>query len=206
MSKKVDLTGRRFGRLLVVKELETIKCQVRWECICDCGSTCTRQSSALSRPNRISCGCWQREIASELGKSRRQHSQSQQRAASIWRGMRNRCNNKNNYDYESYGGRGIRVCEEWDSSFEAFYRDMGEPGFRMEIERIDNDADYSKENCRWATRKQQMQNRRNTIFVIDGDVKISLADWCRKNSRNYKSSYALLRKHGSLSSNVRRAA
>lgn len=97
----------------------------------------------------------------------------------IWVAMRNRCNNQNNRRYGDYGGRGINVCDEWNSSFECFFRDMGEPRENESIERLDNLKGYSKENCIWATNKDQCNNRRSSVRVFYNGDFITIEDYSK---------------------------
>lgn len=153
-----DLTGRRFGRLLVVRRVPTEARGPRWECVCDCGRTATPLSGQLLGGGVNSCGC----IKAENNRARHQtHGMTDSRVYRIWLGMRNRCHNPNQPHYERYGGRGITVCEAWRNSFEAFLADMGEPPTdKHSIDRIDNARGYEPGNCKWATAKEQATNKR----------------------------------------------
>lgn len=118
-------------------------------------------------------------------------------ALTSWRAMKTRCYNKNQTSYENYGGRGISVCERWLDSFENFYEDMGEPPVgSYSIDRIDNNGNYSPENCKWSTTKQQARNKRNTVrYNIDG-VEKSLREWCEDSGVKYQTAYMRITRQG----------
>lgn len=103
----------------------------------------------------------------------------------IWADMKSRCSNENHKAYHNYGGRGIRVCERWQS-FDNFYSDMAPRPEGMMLDRIDNDAGYGPENCKWSTRKEQNSNRRNCIYVSDGEEKVTLREYCRRKALPYR--------------------
>lgn len=178
MSKHVDVTGQKFGRLLVVGKAGiavSIGKRARrvslWLCRCDCGAEMTVRLGNLKSGNTSSCGC-QRSDHQWMASHRMSGTPTYAR----WRAMVQRCVNPNSNTWERYGGRGITVCERW-RSFDAFYADMGDPPPGMTIERIDNDSGYSPENCRWATSTEQVRNRRvTTLLEYDGVTK-PLADW-----------------------------
>ena len=158
---KLDLVGRKFGRLIAVKRTANFKRQVRWLCKCDCGIKVVVYAGHLKNGNTKSCGCYQREATS---KARRIHGHSRTNSLTYhsWRGMIQRCTDKNAENYDRYGGRGITVCSRWLDSFEIFLSDMGERTDRkLSIDRIKTSGNYEPTNCRWATYKQQAKNRRN---------------------------------------------
>lgn len=168
-----DITNQKFNRLTVLRISHSKNKVLYWLCRCDCGNY-TTVASALIRTGRTrSCGCAHRDCLIERNKT---HGKSKTRTHRIWLGMLSRCNNPNRKAYPDYGGRGISVCNEW-LDFSNFFSDMGEAPEGMTIERRDNDGHYTKENCYWATPKQQARNRRSSRLVsIDGVTK-SLAEW-----------------------------
>lgn len=171
MPRKQDLTGRRFGKLLVVGEAGRDPYgSVTWNCHCDCGGSSVVRGTHLTGGATQSCGCGVIEAAT---RAKTKHGGSNTPLYSRWRAMNSRCNSGN----PNYGSRGITVCERW-LSFEAFSEDMG-PSFLegLELDRIDNDGNYEPGNCRWASRVQQQRNRRNNHRVAINGRTMTLADW-----------------------------
>lgn len=127
-----------------------------------------------------SCGCWNLEslVNRSLTHGSSMPGSKGHNEYAIWSQMRGRCSNPNNPQYVDYGGRNIKVCSEWESNFEQFYKDMGpRPSNKHSIDRIDNDGDYCPENCRWATQKEQCNNmRRNVRLAHNGETKTE-AEW-----------------------------
>lgn len=159
--------GQRFGRLLVQEIVRRNGCNVRVRTLCDCGASHVAFLNNITAGVTTSCGCRNRESAAERFTT---HGRSGSVEYSIWNAMRHRCGNPQNNAWADYGGRGITVCERWRESFENFIADMGaRPSPRHSIDRINNSAGYSPENCRWATQSEQMRNtRRTTFIVLDG--------------------------------------
>ena len=154
----IDLTGQRFGRLVVKRRTDNAKYGgARWLCTCDCGENTTCLSGNLRGGKSKSCGCFNKEIAI---KTRTTHGMSGTREYVTWRSMKNRCQNPNSTVFDHYGGRGITICKEWVDSFETFYRDMGDKPNGLTLDRIDTNGDYTPSNCRWATQSVQCRNQR----------------------------------------------
>lgn len=172
-----DLTGLRFGKLLVVKRSGSRGKGSLWECRCECGIIKQIMRCNLVKAHTVSCGCHRRQRLTTHGMKNRPEYR-------IWLAMKNRCHNPaiaTNPLYRDYGGRGIKVCERWRASFPDFLADMGpKPSPDHELDRIDNDGDYEPGNCRWATVTQQARNRRsNLLLTIDGETRC-LAEWAEQ--------------------------
>ncbi len=171
MPKRDDLAGRRFTHL-VAEEFTGMDSSGRalWLCRCDCGNTKIVPGSKLKSGDYKSCGCMHHKYG---------HGQSDTRIYHIWRTMKARCVDSNSHKYHAYGGRGIKVCDEWLNSFESFYEWAMANGYQedLSIDRIDNDGDYCPENCRWVTQKEQANNtRKNRLLTHNGETH-TVAEW-----------------------------
>ena len=154
-----DITGQRFGMLTVIERLpNSPDKRARWSCRCDCGKqNVVARGESLKSGHTRSCGCLHRRSHGDA--SSRKGPQAPE--YSVWAGMLRRCRNKRDASYPNYGGRGIRVCDEWANSYAAFLADVGRrPGSGYSLDRIDVNGNYEPGNCRWATAKEQVANRR----------------------------------------------
>lgn len=152
----MDLTGQRYGRLVVVELANPGGGRAIWTCLCDCGSLANVKAQQLRRSGTKSCGCYRRENSASM---RTTHGMTRSPTYLTWVSMLQRCENPEATGYEYYGERGIQVCENWHA-FEGFLADMGERPDGLTLDRLDPEGNYEKDNCRWATWKQQAETRR----------------------------------------------
>ena len=189
-----DLTGKRFGRLVVIEKAESYlspngNSYIQWRCRCDCGNEVVVRSGALTIGHTQSCGCYGREAARA---ATTKHLQSNSRLYWVWHGMKQRCENPNATYYKIYGGRGIKVCKEWSEDFVPFYEWAMSNGYNPDapfgectIDRIDNDKGYSPDNCRWVTMAEQSNNKRQNVYVEIGGERKTIKTWCDIYNINY---------------------
>lgn len=185
----IDLTGKRFGRLTVIRKLDHNPGEdIKWECVCDCGNRKSISGHSLKKGNTLSCGCLQREAASMVVLSRADPAgpRHKSRLYKVWKGMRARCNNPNHSSYPTYGGKGIRVCQEWEdySVFRSWALESGydenAPYMSCTLDRIDRNGNYSPDNCRWVDSKTQSRNTERNVILEYGNEKYIAADLADK--------------------------
>lgn len=185
-----DLTGMRRGHFIVLKEVDRPQGkQWRhfWLCRCDCGTERIYETSQLNRIGRIngSCGCEHKKIMSEMmRKKKTTHGCTKTRLYAVWSSMKNRCLLKSCKEYPLYGGRGITICDEWASDFQAFQKWALQNGYdkdakrgKCTLDRIDVNGNYCPENCRWVDQKTQSLNRRDTIYLECNGKKKTIPEW-----------------------------
>ena len=194
-----DLTGKRFGRLLVIDRADDDitpgdgRHRAMWNCLCDCGKTITTRATSLKSGTTKSCGCLNREI---VGNNSRRHGGFGTRLYKVWNSMRERCNTPTDNAYHNYGGRGITVCEEWDNfttfkewAINAGY-DESAPRGQFTLDRIDVNKGYSPDNCRFITMAEQAKNKRCTPYYEHNGETKSLKEWAEITGIKYETLFA----------------
>lgn len=176
MGTFIDISGKRYGRLVVLRRAPSAGKRITWFCRCDCGQETIKAGNNLYSGNTKSCGCLRVDTARSQETTHGMSNTPGEYAA--WVGMLERCNNSKGKNYPRYGARGIRVCNRWLNSFENFFTDMGlRPSPHHSIDRYpDNDGDYESSNCRWATKQEQARNRRSNIIVSFAGREMSLKE------------------------------
>lgn len=196
-----NMLGRRAGRLTVISRAPPViyagRVYAAWVCLCRCGKQVTAIGSKLRNGHTKSCGCYKidRLISRSVthGHSRKNRSPEYK----IWCSIKQRCYNPQNPHYKNYGGRGIKMSDSWYHSYEKFFSDIGKRPKGHSIERVDNNGDYSKENCKWIPFSDQGCNKRNTILVpIHGGKMVSLRRYAEINKLNYLMLYRRFRLWG----------
>lgn len=181
---RIDLAGKRFFRLIAKRPIKNPLWPKRlyWECLCDCGNLHVVESHALRDGRTKSCGCFRREFT--IAKSTKHGAASRGHFTKeylCWTGIKARCCNPKNDKFHYYGGRGIRMCEQWLNSFNNFYAHMGNCPPGMTIDRWpDKNGNYEPGNCRWATGEEQANNKRTNVIIEFQGKKLSVAQWARE--------------------------
>lgn len=190
----MNAVGKTFGRLLVLKEIKNNAGISLLKCICNkgtCGNVVLINKTNVLNGNTKSCGCYKSDVSRDR---LLKHGKLKTRVYRIWKAMKQRCYNEKHDSYKYYGGKGIKVCDEWCNSFEAFLNDMGEPpSDNHTLDRIDSFRDYCKENCRWATWAEQQINKRNIVFYFHEGRAMNLTAWCRELNLDYEKCYKRIR-------------
>lgn len=184
MSKKLDLVGKKYGRLLVISESPHSKNQpTRWLCKCDCGNETVVFGVNIKRGLTQSCGCFNKErirsIFTTHGATAGGRETPEYKA---WCHIKDRCYNEKNKQFKDWGGRGIKMCDRWKDSFDNFLSDMGlKPSKKHSIDRFpNNDGDYEPSNCRWGTSKEQNGSRRNNVIIEYNGECLVQRDWSKR--------------------------
>jgi len=174
---RIDLTGRRFGRLVATGFAGTGKSGHKfWNCQCDCGNASVVGATWLTSGNTRSCGCALRE-------ARTTHGASKSSEYRIWASMLQRCSNPRNPAFSFNGGKGITVCQAWRDSYEAFIRDVGpRPGRKYSLDRIDPLGNYEPDNVRWALEDVQASNTTKTRYVTAFGIRRPVAEWAKRSN------------------------
>lgn len=181
--KIVVKEGDQYGRLTVIREDEKRGQYRYFLCRCDCGKVTSVRLSSLRNATIVSCGCYGVEA---LRRANTKHGMSNSLIYRVHHSMKNRCLNKNDRNYKNYGGRGIKICDEW-LNFESFYEWSQKSGYKkgLTIERINVNQDYCPENCEWIPLSKQNRNTRSNIRVnFDGKIQI-LSDWAKETGINF---------------------
>lgn len=196
MAKLNDLTGKRFGRLLVIGTTDQRGPDggMIYECRCDCGNTCYVWNNKLTRKShsaKRSCGCLQID-----SHTTHLHGESGTLLHHKWTGMKDRCLNKNSKQYPYYGGRGITVCNEWKNDFSAFQKWALSSGYKedLSIDRIDPNGNYCPENCRWITMSAQQSNKRNVKLITYQGETHTIPEWAKIRGIEYGTLWSRLKK------------
>lgn len=173
---KLDLRGHRFERLTVIDAAGSDNRKLLWLCLCDCGTRTVVKAVRLRSGHTKSCGCLHVERASERGRANTTHGKATSPVYRTWLNIKRRCENPRSTGYENYGGRGIAVCERWQT-FQNFLADMGEPPAGMSIDRIDVHGHYEPANCRWATATEQSRNARSNRSLTFRGRTLCVSEW-----------------------------
>jgi hypothetical protein len=185
MGNFIDLTGRKFYKLTVIRLSHHKNKQIYWLCKCDCGSETTVYGYSLRKGKSRSCGCYQHGEVAMPGTGIHGHTRGYSMTAEYraWSGMKSRCRNPKNPLYHSYGARGIDVCESWYTSFNDFVNYVGlipQDGKKYSLDRIDNDKGYEPGNVRWTDQYAQANNKRTSVMITAFGKTMSLAQWARE--------------------------
>ena len=197
MRKIINLTGEIVGRLLVIKRAPDKNKRIMWYCDCHCGNQVIISRSHLRSSAIKSCGCLRSETTINYNRSKITHGAKRNGCAtkeySCWNSMKGRCYNSDDKAYKYYGGRGIKMCDRWKNSFALFLEDMGErPSKNYSIDRVDNNGNYELSNCRWATRQEQANNKRDNIMIGNQ----TLTQVCKERNLPYITIYKRIKEYG----------
>lgn len=178
MSARRDLTGQKFGMLTALQFVESGGGKTKWKFLCKCGQITVKSKSDVLSGRSTSCGCFRKSNAVRLATTHGESKTTSEYKA--WCFMHRRCKNPSDTSFRLYGGRGITVCERWDS-YECFLKDMGrKPSDKHSLDRIDSNGNYVPENCRWSDRITQNNNKRNNLMLSYQGKTQTAAQWARE--------------------------
>lgn len=210
MSKLVDRTGERYGRLVVLERAPDFICSsgrklVMWKCKCDCGNITNVSANSLRGNLTMSCGCWNYiqqkncDIKHHIHKDKSKNAQYG-KLYNIYQSMKKRCYNKKNHNYIHYGARGIGMCDKWKNSYIEFKKWALSNGYSEElsIDRIDVNKGYCPENCRWATNKQQQNNKTNNKYITFNGITHTQQEWAEITGISRYTIYKRLKRNWSI--------
>lgn len=185
MRNSADITGLKFGKLTALKRVSNDKYgHAIWLCECECGNQISVLKSSLTTGRTRSCGCLFKQTRHTAAKT---HGQSKTRLFGVWVNMHERCENPHRKDWRYYGGKGVKVCDEW-SEFTAFAEWATRNGYsdNLTIDRVDVNGGYNPDNCRWVSWEKQMNNTtRNRRITADGKT-LTLAEWAKESGIKYR--------------------
>ena len=191
-----DITGMKFGRLTVLRlSHKDSRQECHWLCKCECGNEKTVSGNKLRSGNTKSCGCMQKEFLD--GRLRRKHGLTNSKLYATWENMKHRCGDPKNWMYPNYGGRGIKVCEDWlDSS--NFIEWALSHGYKegLSIERIDVNGNYEPSNCKWIELKEQYLNRTDSHLLTAFGKTQTISEWAKETGLNYNTIERRVNKYG----------
>lgn len=182
MGRAIDISGKRFGRLLVLNRQGVKSAQIAWLCICCCGNRLVVPGRDIRSGHTRSCGCLRRETSASRQTT---HGASETEEFKIWTSMKTRCENENASGYAAYGARGVQVCAAWQR-FKVFLADMGfRPSKAHTLDRIDPAGHYEPGNVRWALPEQQANNKRTNRVIEVFGKRLTVAQWARERDLPY---------------------
>ena len=182
MGKIINMIGQKYAKLTVLSQVGVNKSgEKMYECLCECGNIKVIRGNSIRRGLTTSCGCYRSQYISNKNKS---HEQCDNPTYKSWTAMKSRCLNPNTVAYQNYGGRGIKICDEW-MDFNNFLRDMGDKPKGKTLDRIDVNGNYEPSNCRWASVKEQNRNTRQNVMITYNGETLCMKEWAERLSISY---------------------
>lgn len=198
MRIKIDLVGNRYGRLLVLSDTgrRYKNGDIYWLCKCDCGNEVEINGNNIKSGRTISCGCYNKEIITNRNFKHGHNTRNKTSSEYIaWCNMVARCENHNDARYDTYGARGIIVCEEWRKDFSSFLKHIGlKPSKKYSIDRINNNGNYEPGNVRWGTDEQQFRNKTDNHWIEHNGKRMILTDWAKELKTTHAAILKMLKK------------